>query len=167
MGDFLLLIPVLLFVFSVYCAWKADNVSLPYRTFNVYGKIKSYIFMNFIAVSFCGIIWVLYLLLSKKPIDYGEVGFSFFLIIIGMAVSNFIYKSAKNKCPDGPMKDKLAVSMIISGIGYTTNTVFFFLHLAGKIFEPKKAIDDKGRTIYIFPDDNVYDETGRFVGKKN
>ena len=78
----------------------------------------------------------------------------------------FIYRSTKSKCPNGPLKDKLLISMIISGVGITFKITSVFLMFVMKIFEPQKAVDEKGRTIYIFSDDNVYDSNGNWIGKK-
>ena len=156
MNDLFFIICLLPVAFMFYCSWKVDQVLLPYKTFNVFGKFKAYMFTNFVTVAFVGI-----LLMFIQSVLLGLIVF-----IIGVSISSFIYRSTKSKCPDGPLKDKLMKNMIIVGVGSSFNTIFFFFHIAAKAVEPKKAIDDKGRTIYIFFDDNVYDESGRFVGKR-
>ena len=110
-------------LFCIYCAWKEAEVSAPYRIFNIYGRVKVYLFTDFIAVAIVGFGSVIYSIFSKTKTDYGFLVMSVLFIFIGIGVSVFIYRSTKSKCPNGPLKDKLLISMIISGVGITFNLI--------------------------------------------
>ncbi len=158
------MICLLPFAALVYCAWKESEITAKYKAFNVYGKFKAYMFTNFICVAIIGMIFCIYSVLSKLESDYAILGI--FFIVLGVAVSSFIYRSVKNKCPDGALKDKLMISMIISVFGGGLKSIFFFLSIFAKAIEPKKYVDEDGNIIYVHIDDKVYDESGNYVGKK-
>ena len=161
----ILIIPVFaILAADLYCAWKESEITAKYAAFNVYGKFKAYIFTNFICVAIVGIILFICSITSKLESAFAIVGT--FLIIIGVAISSLVYRSAKSKCPDGPLKDKLMINMIISGFGSSFKSTLFFLNIFAKVFEPKKYVDEDGRNVYVHIDDKVYDERGNLVGKK-
>lgn len=162
----LFLILLLPAAFAFYCAWKADDVYMPYKVFDVFGKFKARMFVNFIWVAIVGVFGIIYCLLSKKSFDSLETGFFVLMVPLGVAISILIYKSSKGKCPDGPLKDNLAKNMYIAGSGYSMRQMLFFMSFAAKTLGPTRAVDNKGREIYIFSDGDVYDASGNFVGKK-
>ena len=149
---------------SIYCIWRESEVTAVYKAFNVYGKFKAYLFTNFICVAIVGVVLFICSIASKIESDFAILGI--FLIIIGVLVSSLVYRSAKSNCPDGYLKDKLMINMIISGWGSGFKSIFFFLNVFAKAVEPKKYIDEDGKIVYVHIDDKVYDECGNLVGKK-
>lgn len=161
-GFLILIAPI-----SFYSAWKCDEIYLPYKTFNVFGKFKAYLFVNFIELAIVAVIVLIGSLFSKNPVDSSNVPFFILMIPLGIAIAMWAYKSAKSDCPDGPLKDDLAKNMFMTGAGYSMRRVLFFMtFIAEELTKPKHAVDSQGREIYIFYDDNVYDKYGHFVGKK-
>ena len=151
--------------FGIYCARNADEVLMPYKMFNIVGRFKSFVFFMFFGSGVLGLGLGLVTLIYSHDSNL-RLSPYFLSCILCIVVGVLIYRSIAAKCPAGPLKNRLAWSMIVSGCGSIFRVIFFFINIAAEALEPKKAIDNKGRTIYIFPDDNVYDEVGNWVGKK-
>lgn len=159
---------MLLFVMTylalcVYCAFKENATTAKYQTFGVYGRFKAYLFVDMIAA---GVVFILMAFTVSLPQRVTDMLAFLAIGAICIIIAFLIFRFAKSKCPEGDLRDKLLISMIITGMGITVKLVVCFISAIWTIVGPKKMVNDEGKTIYVFNDGDVYDELGNIIGKQ-
>ena len=161
-------IVVLTFVYvgiAIVCAFKESATTGLYKTYGVYGRIKAYLFIDAVVVALLMLISILALPFGGLSIGADSVLVAIPLLCVAVAAAVLLYLHTRSRCPD-MLKDKLLISMLISGLGITMKLVFFFIRVFWKIIEPQAVVDEDGEKLYVI-EGYVYDRSGEEVGKVN
>lgn len=145
-----------------YCAFKESEITAKYQTFGVYGRFKAYLFLDMAAAGVVFILGAFIFPILQSKIDM-LVWFVFGAICV--AIAFYIFHSAKSKCPEGPLRDKFLISMVITGVGVAVKIILFFVSTIWDVIGPKIMVNEDGKTIYVFNDGDVYDGAGNIIGK--
>ena len=156
-----IVIPVILiaFGFLIYCAIKESAITGTYKAFNVYGRVRAYLLID--ALLF-GIIFLFFMFFAGFSNLPGEVAKSALGFIASCAVAILIYMNTRSRCPE-MLRDRLLISMIITGLGVTMKVVVFFIGVVWTLVTPPAMVDTNGNTVYVI-NKHVYDASGQKVG---
>ncbi len=160
MGALLVVVAIAVLIFLIIVAKKESEVTGTYKAFGVYGRIKAYLFCDFI---FAGI--AMFITGIATVFAEGEaVALLYSLLGVGLfALGILIYKTTAKKCPDF-LKKKLLKSMLISGWGVAIKLCVFFFTAIWAILGPQEVVDSDGRKLMLY-DGKVYTQNGEYVGE--
>lgn len=156
------LLAVLLFtilVALILCAVKDSSVTGTYKAFGVYGRILAYLFVDGVTVACAGLFGLLGIFGGHRA----DIGTSLLLALLGVAMAIVIYWFVLQRCPD-MLKDRLLISLLISGFGVVTKISCFFIGAVWVLVSPREMVDEDGHAVYVINND-VYDVGGRKVGE--
>ena len=153
---------VVLLGLMVVCAFKESSTTGLYKAFGVYGRIRAYLFIDFV---FAGIAMIFAVL--AMPFGGENLGITnTILYLVGgvvlLVLGAGIYLMTYARCPD-MLKGKLLISMLISGWGVAMKVAVFFIGFVWAIAGPQEFVDTSGRTVYVY-DGDVYTGDGTKVG---
>ena len=150
---------------AIVCAFKESATTGLYKTFGVYGRIKAYLFVDAVVVALLMLVSMLALPFGGLPIGADSMLVALPLFCVAVAAAVLLYLHTRSRCPD-MLRDKLLISLLISGLGITMKLVVFFIGILWKIVEPQSVVDDDGEALYVI-EGYVYDRSGERVGEVN
>ena len=101
-------VAIVVIVLMLVCAFKESSVTATYKANKVYGRLKAYLALDFVAVGIVGI-------LSWFIPQLKDAGFPIFLGPVCLILGILLYVMAYIKCPQ-PLKKKCIPCMILSGL---------------------------------------------------
>lgn len=159
-NPFVLVAAIAFLVLVLICALKESKRTTLYKAFNVYGRLKAYIFVDFLGA---GIAMLVMGIIGSK-LDLPR-WLAIILGVVLIAIAVLIYILTAKKCPDG-LKKGLLISMLITGFGVAVKIAIFFIAAVWVLstFETISGEDEfGGKTSYISMNGKVYNTDGRVV----
>ena len=129
-------VAIVVIVLMLVCAFKESSVTATYKANKVYGRLKAYLALDFVAVGIVGI-------LSWFIPQLKDAGFPIFLGPVCLILGILLYVMAYIKCPQ-PLKKKCIPCMILSGLGVTIKVCVFFLPFIWRMALPDAGVGASG-----------------------
>lgn len=150
---------------------KEPKITGYYKFLNIYGRIYAYFAVDMLFAGFAATVMGIIMIFEVITGHAGNVGFGAALggLVFGLvpfAIGIFMYRRVYQKSPDF-MKKRCLRDLTISGWGTAMRVALWFLsifvHAWWESTKPTEYKLENGQTVYVFPDNRVYDpSTGKF-----